>query len=62
MPVAESGLMPVFNGKTGGKGHNWAVAGDYDNDGYTDLLVTGFDEHTRVNREDYEDAVRAVYL
>lgn len=26
------------------------------------MLVTGFDEHTRVNREDYEDAVRAVYL
>lgn len=60
--VATSGLIPMFNGKTGGKGHNWAVAGDYDNDGYTDLLVSGFDENTRVNRDDYEDAVRAVYL
>lgn len=62
MPVSESGLIPMFNGKTGGKGHNWVVAGDYDNDGYTDLLVTGFDEKTRAVRDDYEDAVRAVYL
>ena len=62
IPVSESGLIPIFNGKTGGKGHNWAVAGDYDNDGYTDLLVTGFDEKERSNRDNYEDAVRVVYL
>ena len=60
--IPESGLIPIFNGKTGGKGHNWAVAGDYDNDGYTDLLITGFDEKERSNRDDYEDAVRVVYL
>ena len=58
----ESGLMPVFNGKSGGKGHNWVAAGDYDNDGFTDLIITGFDEQTRSEREDYEDAVRVVYL
>lgn len=62
IPVSESGLIPIFNGKAGGKGHNWVAAGDYDNDGYTDLLVTGFDENARANRDDYEDAVRVVYL
>lgn len=62
IPVSESGLIPIFNGKTGGKGHNWAVAGDYNNDGYTDLLVSGFDENTRADQEEYWEAVRVVYL
>lgn len=62
IPVTESGLIPLYNGKSGGKGHNWAVAGDYDNDGYTDLLVTGFDEAARIEKEEYWDAERVVYL
>ena len=60
--VADSGLKPLFNGKSGGKAHNWAAVADYDHDGYTDVVMTGFDDVTRFDTEHPEEAVRAVYL
>lgn len=60
--MAGHGLRPLFNGRSGGKGHNWVSAGDYDNDGYVDLVMTGFDEAARMAGDEPEEAVRAVYL
>ncbi|MBQ8424325.1 MAG: T9SS type A sorting domain-containing protein [Coprobacter sp.] len=58
----EIGLNNLYNGKTGGKGHNWVSTGDYDNDGYTDILMTGFEDGARFDTDSPEEAVRAVYL
>lgn len=60
--VSDAGVQPIFNGFTGGKAHNWVAAADYDHDGYTDLLMTGYDDITRSSTEHPEEAVRAVYL
>lgn len=60
--LSDSGLRALYNGLDGGKGHNWIAAGDYDNDGYVDLVMAGFDDNARSQDEHPEDAVRAVYL
>lgn len=60
--ISESGIRPIFNGKSGGKAHNWVAVADYDNDGYADLLMQGFDEAARLESDEQEEAVRAVYL
>lgn len=60
--VADHGIAPVFNGLTGGKGHNWVSAGDYDGDGLTDLALAGFDDPARVPTDHPEEAVRVVRL
>ena len=60
--IEDSGILPIFNGHTGGKGHNWISAGDYDHDGYVDLVMTGFDDINRLNKVHFEDAMRVVYL
>lgn len=56
------GIRPIFNGKDGGKGHNWIATGDYDNDGLTDVVMTGFDEAARLASGDPVEAFRVVYL
>ncbi len=54
------GLFPIYNDKDGGRSRHWVSTGDYDRDGYIDIVVTG--------RDDYEiDGIaqhdrRAVYL
>lgn len=60
--VTGHGLRPLFNGVNGGKAHNWVAVGDYDNDGYTDIVMTGFDEVARYESDDPIEAFRAVYL
>ncbi len=60
--MEDCGILPIFNGLTGGKGHNWVSAGDYDHDGYVDLVMTGFDDINRLNKVHFEDAMRVVYL
>lgn len=60
--VTDSGIRPLFNGKTGGKAHNWIAAADYDHDGNIDLLMQGFDEAERITREEYWNACRAVHI
>ena len=44
---AAMGLQPIYNDLGGGRSRQWVSTGDYDNDGYTDLVVTG--------RADYAD-------
>lgn len=60
--VANHGIRPLYNGLQGGKGHNWVASGDFDKDGWTDLLMAGFDENARIESEHPEEAVRALYL
>ncbi|MBQ0114283.1 MAG: T9SS type A sorting domain-containing protein [Bacteroidales bacterium] len=60
--VTDHGITPLFNGKTGGKGHNWVAAGDYDNDGYTDFVMCGFNGVDRLATEDPLEALRCCYL
>lgn len=60
--VTGHGLRPIFNGVNGGKAHNWIAVGDYDNDGYPDVVMTGFDEAARYDSADPIEAFRAVYL
>ena len=60
--VENCGVRPVFNALSGGKGHMAAAAGDIDKDGYTDLLLCGFDETARPGTGHPIDAVRACYL
>ena len=60
--VADHGIAPVFNGLTGGKGHNWVSVGDYDGDGLLDLALAGFDDPARVPTDHPEEAVRVVRL
>lgn len=39
------GIRPIYNDADGGRSRHWVSVGDYNNDGYTDIIVTG--------REDY---------
>lgn len=59
--VQDCGVRPVFNAM-GGKGHMAVAVGDYDKDGYTDLILTGFDEKARPETDKPWDAVRTCYL
>ena len=60
--VSDHGVAPLFNGLTGGKAHNWVATGDYDHDGFTDLVLAGFDDISRMDTEHPEEAVRVVRL
>lgn len=41
------GIAPIYNPMDGGRSRAWVSVGDYDKDGYQDIVVTG--------RDDYED-------
>ncbi len=43
--AGEMGIVPIYNATDGGRSRQWVATGDYDRDGYTDIVVTG--------REDY---------
>lgn len=60
--VANCGVVPTFNGIVGGKAHTATAVGDFDKDGYTDLLIIGFDELSRPATEKPWDAIRTCYL
>lgn len=60
--ITNCGVRPVFNGLSGGKGHMAVAVGDYDKDGYTDIILTGFDELARPSSDKPHLAVRTCYL
>ena len=39
------GITPIYNGRDGGRGRHWVSVGDYDNDGYTDIVAIGHDDY-----------------
>lgn len=39
------GIDPIYNSRDGGRGRHWASAGDFNNDGWTDLVVIGRDDY-----------------
>lgn len=43
----QMGIYPIYNDMDGGRSRQWVSVGDYDKDGYLDIVVTG--------RDDYED-------
>lgn len=59
------GIAPIYNDTDGGRGRHWVAVGDYDNDGYQDIIVTGRDDYEAAdvngNNHVYKDR-RAVYL
>ena len=38
------GITPIYNTMDGGRSRQWVSVGDYDKDGYLDLVITGLDE------------------
>lgn len=48
------GIAPIYNDTDGGRGRHWVSVGDYDNDGFPDIIVTG--------RDDYETEENGVTL
>lgn len=59
--ITDCGVKPVFNAM-GGKGHMAVAVGDYNKDGYTDMILTGFDEVDRSTKEKTWLATRTCYL
>ncbi|MCH5238847.1 MAG: VCBS repeat-containing protein [Muribaculaceae bacterium] len=59
------GLLPLYNDMGGGRGRHWVAVGDYDNDGFQDIVITGRDDYEFTDEEGetyvYSDK-RAVYL
>ena len=45
------GIMPMYNATDGGRGRHWVSVGDYDNDGWTDIVMCGREDY--VNDEGY---------
>lgn len=39
------GIAPIYNARDGGRSRHWVSAGDYDNDGYTDIVAIGLDDY-----------------
>ena len=59
------GLYPLYNDMGGGRGRHWISVGDYDNDGFQDIVMTGRDDYEFTDEEGdtyvYNNR-RAVYL
>lgn len=59
------GIYPLYNDMGGGRGKHWISVGDYDNDGYQDIVMTGRDDY-EVTEEDGKTYTynnrRVVYL
>ena len=43
------GIQPIYNAIDGGRGRHWVATGDYDRDGYTDIVVTGREDYMGTN-------------
>ncbi len=39
------GIKPIYNGRDGGRSRHWVSVGDYNNDGYTDIVAIGYDDY-----------------
>ncbi|MBQ8424341.1 MAG: VCBS repeat-containing protein [Coprobacter sp.] len=58
------GIAPIYNDTDGGRSRHWVSTGDYDRDGYIDIVVTGRDDYEVPEGDTsyiYHDR-RAVYL
>lgn len=39
------GIAPIYNPRNGGRSRHWVSTGDYNNDGYTDIVAIGLDDY-----------------
>lgn len=39
------GIAPIYNARDGGRSRHWVSAGDYNNDGWTDIVAIGYDDY-----------------
>lgn len=39
------GIDPIYNPRNGGRSRHWVSAGDYDNDGFVDIVAIGYDDY-----------------
>lgn len=39
------GISPIYNARDGGRSRHWVSAGDYNNDGFTDIVTMGYDDY-----------------
>ena len=42
---SKMGISPIYSAKDGGRSRQWVSVGDYDKDGYLDLIIAGLDDY-----------------
>ena len=42
---SKMGISPIYSSKDGGRSRQWVSVGDYDKDGYLDLIIAGLDDY-----------------
>lgn len=45
------GIKPIYNARDGGRSRHWVSVGDYNNDGYTDIVAIGLDDYEDVDTD-----------
>ncbi len=48
----QMGITPIHNPLGGGRSRHWVATGDYDNDGFTDIVVAGQEDYVDPNSVD----------
>lgn len=55
------GITPIYNTMDGGRSRQWVSVGDYDKDGYLDLVITGLDDYLDPDGKVDENGIPTVH-